>query len=99
MTLRRLTPLKASRGTQIPPSVRALVKARDQGCVGPRVGMDRECFGQLELDHVRASGGLGLKSSSSPDNLVTLCGAHHYQKTLWGRKWRPVLISWIEAHS
>lgn len=98
MTLRRLTPLKPSRGTLIPARVRLEVEARDRGCVGSRIGMPRECFGRLELDHVRASGGLGLKSPSETWNLVTLCGQHHYEKTIHGREWRPRLIEWIEAH-
>jgi 5-methylcytosine-specific restriction endonuclease McrA len=96
MTIRRLHPLKPSKGTVIPPKVRLQVRARDRGCVGPRIGMERECFGQLELDHIRASGGLGLKSASVPENLVTLCGQHHYEKTIHGRTWRPLLIQWIE---
>lgn len=96
MSLRRLTPLHPSKGTVIPPKVRLEVKARDQGCVGPRIGMERECFGQEELDHVRASGGLGMKSETSARNLVTLCGQHHFEKTIHGRTWRPLLLAWIE---
>lgn len=96
MTLRRYSTLKPSQGTVIPPKVRLQVRARDQGCVGPRVGMERECFGQEQLDHVRASGGLGMKSPSTPSNLVTLCGQHHYEKTIHGREWRPKLLAWIE---
>jgi hypothetical protein len=55
-----------------------------------------ECFGPLELDHVRASGGLGLRSRSTPDNLVLLCPSAHFATTLHGREWRPVLLAWIE---
>jgi hypothetical protein len=55
-----------------------------------------ECFGPLELDHVRASGGLGLRSRSTPDNLVLLCPSAHFAKTLHGRECRPVLLTWIE---
>lgn len=63
--------------------------------VGPRVGMPGPCFGGLELDHVRA-GGVGMKSPSWAWNLVALCSTHHLEKTNNGRKWRPVLIEYLE---
>ena len=80
----------------VTPSVRAQVRARDGGCVFGRLGIPHDCFGQLELDHVRASGGLGLRSRSTTDNLVVLCPSAHRLKTLAGRRWRPVLLAWIE---
>ena len=80
----------------VPPDVRAQVRARDRGCVFTQVGIPHDCFGQLELDHVRASGGLGLRSRSTADNLVVLCPSAHRLKTLEGRRWRPVLLAWIE---
>ena len=45
---------------------------------------------------MRASGGLGLRSRSTPDNLALLCPVAHRLKTLEGRRWRPVLLAWIE---
>jgi 5-methylcytosine-specific restriction endonuclease McrA len=80
----------------VPPSVRAQVRTRDRGCVFTRLRIPHDCFGQLELDHVQASGGLGLRSRSTPDNLVVLCPSAHRMKTLEGRRWRPVLLAWIE---
>jgi 5-methylcytosine-specific restriction endonuclease McrA len=80
----------------IPPEVRAHVRERDGGCVFARLGIAHDCFGQLELDHVRSSGGLGLRSPSTPDNLVVLCPSAHFAKTLDGRRWRPVLLDWIK---
>jgi 5-methylcytosine-specific restriction endonuclease McrA len=80
----------------VPPGVRAQVRARDRVCVFTRLGIPHDCFGQLELDHVRASGGLGLRSRSTADNLVVLCPSAHRLKTLEGRRWRPVLLAWIE---
>jgi hypothetical protein len=76
--------------------VRAQVWARDQGCVFTQLGIPHDCFGRPELDHVRASGGLGIRSSSTPGNLVLLCPWAHRIKTLHGRLWRPVLLAWIE---
>ena len=76
--------------------MRAYVRARDRVCVFTRMHVPHECFGRLELDHVRASGGLGLRSRSTPDNLVLLCPVAHREKTLEGRRWRPVLLAWIE---
>ena len=97
----RRYPSPRQRGTSRPDpvssSVRAHVRERDRGCVFTRLGIAHECLGQLELDHVRASGGLGLRSRSTPDNLVLLCPAAHRTKTLDGRRWRPVLLAWIEA--
>lgn len=87
--------MKPSRGTVVASNIREIVKRRDNGCVGPRVGMDGECFGALELDHVRASHGIGMKSSSLPDNLITLCSVHHRLKTDHGKTWRPVLIDYL----
>jgi len=80
----------------VPPAVRAHVKARDRLCVFTQLAIPHECFGPLALDHVRASGGLGLRSRSTPDNLVLLCPSAHFAKTLHGREWRPVLLAWIE---
>jgi 5-methylcytosine-specific restriction endonuclease McrA len=80
----------------VPPGVRAQVRARDRDCVFTRLGIPHDCFGQLELDHVRASGGLGMRSRSTADNLVLLCPSAHRLKTLAGRRWRPVLLAWIE---
>jgi 5-methylcytosine-specific restriction endonuclease McrA len=98
--LRRYPTRRRHGGTRspdpVPPSVRALVRARDRSCVFTRLGIPHDCFGQLELDHVRASGGLGLKSRSTSDNLVLLCPSAHRLKTLEGRRWRPVLLAWIE---
>jgi 5-methylcytosine-specific restriction endonuclease McrA len=98
MTLRRYAPMKSSRGTVIPGDVRVVVLTRDQGCVGPRVGMPGDCGGSLELDHVRASHGMGMKSSTEPGNLVALCGSHHRWKTSNGRAARPILLAYLEAH-
>ena len=81
----------------VPPGVRAQVWARDGGCVFGRLGILHDCFGRLELDHVRASGGLGMRSRSTTDNLVLLCPSAHRLKTLEGRRWRPVLLAWIEG--
>jgi hypothetical protein len=89
-------PQKKRRGHRDPvtPEVREYVLTRDGGCVGPRLEMDRECFGRLTLDHV-VNGGKGRRGPSTPGNLVTLCGGHHYQKTVNARTWRPVLVAYL----
>ena len=87
----------ASRPDPVSPAVRAFVRERDRGCVFSRLGIPHLCLGALELDHVRASGGLGLRSRSTPGNLVLLCPAAHRAKTLDGRRWRSVLLAWIET--
>jgi hypothetical protein len=83
-------------GDPIPADVRAYVRERDGSCVFTQLAIPHECFGQLELDHVRSSGGLGLRSPSTADNLVVLCPTAHFAKTLNGRRCRPVLLEWIE---
>ena len=95
MTLRRYTPLKPSAGTRIPESIRAAGRARDGGCLGPAVGMPGDCAGAIEVDHVQASHGMGMKSETEAGNLASLCGAHHRMKTLEGRRWRPRLLAYI----
>lgn len=103
MTLRRRTPLRARRpynpprrDDPIPRAVRIYVHARDGGCVGRKVNLPTECWGGLEIDHVRASGGMGMKSASTADNLVTLCsGACHPYKTDHGREVRSLLLDYL----
>lgn len=100
MTLRRYTPLASSMGTPIPGAVRLAVRDRDQGCIGPRIGLPGACAGPAEPDHIRASGALGKKSPSTVGNLATLCRyVHHRYKTENGRLVRPKLIAWVEAHA
>lgn len=95
MTLRRYAPIKESRGTVIPADLRIRVLSRDQGCVG--FGrLPGSCAGPLELDHVRASHGMGMKSRTETDNLVSLCGTHHRWRTEHGREGRPILLAYLE---
>lgn len=94
--LRRYSELKPSRGTQWPPEVRRAIEARDPVCVGRVIGFPpSECFGGLELDHVRASGAIGMKSRSTLDNGVRLCSNHHRYKTEHGKMVRPLLLDYI----
>lgn len=97
MTLRRYSVLEPSAGTQWPPKVRRAIEERDRGCVGRIVGFPVECFGQLELDHVRASGGVGLKSRSTVDNGVRLCSNCHRYKTDHGKTTRPLLLHYLAS--
>ncbi len=95
--MRRYSPLKPSRGTLISAELRGRVWRRDGICVGPKVGMPVECAGVSEIDHVRASHAIGMKSRTEYDNLVALCSTHHRLKTLDGRRWRPVLLAYLET--
>ena len=78
------------------------VRARDRGCVagraygfGPaRSGMG--CDGPLDVDHVRSSGGLGMKSETHRRNMVVLCRHHHRAKTEYGKTWRPLLLAYLD---
>jgi hypothetical protein len=61
--------------------------------------MPGECYGALEPDHVRASGGISMKSRSTLDNGAMLCSNHHRLKTENGRTWRPILLDYIDGKS
>ena len=105
MTLRRRTPLKASAGTQWPPEVRAEILRLDgYHCVCARAGFPLEVIRRcparpVELDHVRASGGIQMKSRSTVDNGVCLSSWCHRWKTEHGKEARPLLIDWIARRS
>lgn len=95
MTLRRYAPMKPSRGTVIPAAIRLAVHLRDNGCVGRKLGWPGDHTSALELDHVRASGGMGMKSDTAEGNLVALCGECHRWKTAHGREARPQLLDYL----
>lgn len=95
--LRRYSPIKPSRGTQWPPEVViAAHELHHWRCLGAVVGMPGDCAGQLEPDHIRASGAIGKKSRSTLDNCAPMCSVHHRLKTREGRTWRPKLIEAVE---
>ncbi len=104
MTLRRYAPMKPSRGTEWPPEVRAEITRLDGGrCVCDRAGFPFEvvarCGGDMQLDHVRASGAIGMKSRSTVDNGATLSAWCHRWKTEHGKEARPLLLDWIARRS
>ena len=99
--IRRYAPLRPSIGTTWPPDVRRAILTRDDwACVSARAGLPvtQTCWdaGALEIDHVRASHGIGMKSPSTVDNGVALCPPCHRWKTLNGRVARPLLLAYIE---
>lgn len=77
---------------------------RDHGCVarqittpdGIAISTVSPCSGALSYDHVRASGGLGMKSPTHRRNGVILCLWHHRLKTDYGRTWRPLLLAYLK---
>ena len=93
---------KLKRDTDEERAEKNYVRARDAGCVGPRcyehygATIRRECDGPLDVDHVRASGGLGMKSPTVRTNMVVLCRHHHRAKTEYGKVWRPLLLAYLE---
>lgn len=96
--IRRYSKPKASMGTRIPHAMKLHVFQRDARITGGCVGFGRlpgDCLGALEPDHVRASGGVGMKSRTEPDNLVALCSSHHRWKTEHGREARPILLEYL----
>ena len=94
-------PPKVKRDTPDEQREREHVRARDRWCVAQRAaklsGIDEQmpCDGPLDIDHVRASGGLGMKSPTERTNLVLLCRWHHRVKTDWGKVWRPMLLRYL----
>lgn len=101
--IRRYAPIAPSRGTEWPTEVRRAIRARDGGyCVGERAGFPPDVLAKcirvpVELDHVRASGALGMKSRSTVDNGVELDPFCHRWKTQHGKTARPLLIAYIEG--
>lgn len=90
---------KPKKDRKWPEGLHDYIVERDQGCVAHRLqlGRDRPCFGKVQVDHVRHSGGIGMKSPTEAWNLVSLCGQHHYSKTVHeGGDWRPVLIKYLQ---
>jgi hypothetical protein len=73
----------------------AYLERRDGRCAMAKIRADHVCDGPSEIDHVRASGGLGLRSESSRRNCVRLCRWGHLTKTYYGKVWRPILLDWI----
>ncbi len=90
----------------VTPELRYAVLRRDNGCVGPRVGMPEECGSQfgsggriiLEIDHVN-SAGFGKRGPSTEQNCLVLCGWHHRMKTEASKRWRPLLNNYLENHN
>lgn len=75
----------------------AYLERRDGRCAMAKIRADHVCDGPSEIDHVRASGGLGLRSPSTRENTVRLCRHGHRLKTEWGRVWRPLLTAYIDS--
>jgi hypothetical protein len=102
--IRRYSPMKASAGTRWPDDVRRDAERLDgHRCVCERAGFPAEvvarCGGDLQLDHVRASHGIGMKSESTVANAATLSAFCHAWKTEHGRQARPLLLDYIERRS
>jgi 5-methylcytosine-specific restriction endonuclease McrA len=77
--IKRRTPLKRSSGLKqkrkgLASDVRSEVFLRDKGCRGRALIPDLSCWGKLDPHHIlrRSQGG-----QDTPENLVTLCRAHH----------------------
>lgn len=77
-------------------AVAGRVRARDGGCVGPRVGLPGPCDGPLELDHV-INGGLSYRGPSTVGNLATLCRFHHRHKTEHATDSRARLVGYLNG--
>ena len=89
---------KVKRDTADEAAEKRYVRQRDRGCVAERAwgaGKTLPCEGPLDVDHVRASGGLGMKSETHRRNMVVLCRHHHAAKTQYGKTWRPLLIAYL----
>ena len=95
---------KVKRDTAAEYAEKAYVRARDRECVAQTIRLDdgsllrdiSPCQGPRDVDHVRASGGLGMKSPTHRTNMVVLCRHHHRLKTEYGREWRPHLLDYLE---
>lgn len=94
---RRTVKLRNHASDPWPVDVKRAMDERDQrSCIGRVVGFPTTCMGGLERDHIRASGGIGIKSRSTLDNGVLLCAMCHYWKGLHGKDARPLLIDYVD---
>lgn len=98
---RKVKPVKRDSADEA--AEKAYVRHRDRGCVVAHMPFWARhrlsapvCSGPLEVDHVRASGGLGIKSPTHRSNMVLLCHWHHRLKTEYGKVWRPLLLAYLE---
>lgn len=89
--------MKPSQGTVWPKDVREHIEHHQKSCVGALAGMPEMCDRYVELDHIRASGGIGMKSKSIATNGARTCSLHHRLKTNNGKVWRPRFIEIINA--
>lgn len=99
-------PPKVKRESDADRAEKNYVRARDGHCVAVRSLQVADlykgaliptlCDGPLDVDHVRASGGLGMKSPTHRTNMVTLCRWHHRLKGEYGKVWRPLLLDYLE---
>ena len=91
-------PPKVKRDTPGEIAEKNYVRARDRDCVASAAWGKGTlpCQGQRDVDHVRASGGLSMKSPTHRTNMVVLCRHHHRAKTEYGKTWRPLLIAYLE---
>lgn len=94
---------KVKRDTDDEATEKRYVRGRDKGCVAALAAAPAgvpvprfNCAGPLDVDHVRASGGLGMKSPTHRTNMVVLCRHHHAAKTQYGKTWRPLLVAYLE---
>ena len=90
---------------QVTPELRALVLARDGGCVATRLDADHQCMSlwgpvartdlwAMTLDHVKDEPRMGRRAPSDAEHLVTLCyGAHIV--TGWATSHRPELRDYL----
>lgn len=88
---------------EVTPALVEALRARDGGCVAPRIGVETPCGGRfgpgrvtIEVDHVR-SRGLGLRGPSTPENTWLLCSRHHRDKTENARAWRALFDRYLEG--
>lgn len=91
-------PRTVKRDTPDEAAEKRYVRQRDRGCVAERAwgtGKSLPCEGPLDVDHVRASGGIGMKSPTHRKNMVVLCRHHHRAKTEYGKVWRPLLLDYL----
>jgi hypothetical protein len=72
----------------VTPTMALRVFTRDRGCIAPQLGGNAgDCWGRLELEHVKGELRMGVRAPSDEAHLVTLCQGHTEDGRKAGFQW------------
>lgn len=100
MTLTRRTPMRrtpmrrTAQRDPVSPALRLAIFARDGGCIAPRLGgTAADCWGRLQIEHVKRELRASKRAESIAACLVTLCDGHTEPGRRAGRQWNTAKVN------